>query len=192
MRSAASVVVRIGDAKLPMSAPPAFPTIGHRTRSAQREKANENCSHSDSVHLVRTAPGRDARSRSRRARGPEHGTSLGTAQPCCAHVCVSAGAGVSGSARMRDVSLSGAFLETTLPLPLFSQIAIAVRHDDGSRHAHGIHRQRGALGTRRRRHRVVRARVGLDLPTSRLQPEMRGGPGRLCLRSRHGKEHPRH
>ena len=35
---------------------------------------------------------------------------------------------------MRDVSLSGAFLETTLPLPLFSQIAIAVRRDDGSTH----------------------------------------------------------
>jgi len=56
----------------------------------------------------------------------------GQRRPCCAHVCVSARAGVSGSARMRDVSLSGAFLETTLPLPLFSQIAIAVRHDDGS------------------------------------------------------------
>ena len=98
----------------------------------------------------------------------------GQRRRCRARVCVSAGAGVSGSARLRDVSISGAFLETALPLPLFAQIAIAVLRDDGSTARHGIHRQRGALGTRRRRHRMVRARVGLDLPRAGLYAAVRG------------------
>ena len=51
---------------------------------------------------------------------------------CRASVNVSAGAGVIGTARVRDVSISGAFLETALPLPLFSQIAIAVLPDDAT------------------------------------------------------------
>jgi hypothetical protein len=60
----------------------------------------------------------------------------GQRKRCRASVRVSAGAGVSGDARMRDVSTSGAFLETTLPLPLFSQLAIAVLGDDGSAHSY--------------------------------------------------------
>lgn len=58
----------------------------------------------------------------------------GQRRPCVARVCVSAGAGVAGSGRLRNISMSGAFLETALPLPLFAQIAIAVLHDDGARH----------------------------------------------------------
>ncbi len=59
----------------------------------------------------------------------------GQRRPCHACVRVSVGGGVSGSARLRDISVSGAFLETALPLAPFAQIAIAVLSDDGSRHA---------------------------------------------------------
>ena len=71
--------------------------------------------------------------RHRRAPGMEH--RWGERKRCRARVCVSAGAGASGAGGMRDVSVSGAFLETALPLPLFSQIAIAVLSADGSTHA---------------------------------------------------------
>jgi len=76
---------------------------------------------------------RTAESATRPDPGMEH--RWGQRKCCRARVCVSAGAGASGSARMRDVSISGAFLETALPLPLFAQIAIAVLRDDGSAHA---------------------------------------------------------
>lgn len=59
----------------------------------------------------------------------------GQRRPCRARVGISAGAGITGTARVRDVSISGAFLETALRLPLFSQVAIAVLHDDGAKHA---------------------------------------------------------
>ena len=59
----------------------------------------------------------------------------GQRKPCRARVSVSAGAGITGTARVRDVSISGALLETALPLPLFSQIAVAVLRDDGATHA---------------------------------------------------------
>jgi len=59
----------------------------------------------------------------------------GQRRRCRARVCVSAGGGVSGYANLRDVSLSGAFLETALPLPRFAQIAIAILSHDGSSHA---------------------------------------------------------
>ena len=58
----------------------------------------------------------------------------GVRRACRARVHVSAGAGVTGTARLRNISMSGAFLETTLPLPLFSPVAIAVLNDCGSRH----------------------------------------------------------
>jgi PilZ domain-containing protein len=57
----------------------------------------------------------------------------GRRRPCRARVCVSAGGGLAGSGRLRNVSLSGAYLETALPLSLYSQIAVAVLRDDGSR-----------------------------------------------------------
>jgi hypothetical protein len=59
----------------------------------------------------------------------------GVRRPCRARVHVSAGAGVAGMARLRNISMSGAFLETALALPLFSPVAIAVLRNDGSRHA---------------------------------------------------------
>ena len=59
----------------------------------------------------------------------------GQRRSCRARVRVSAGSGIAGSANLRNVSLSGAFLETALPLPLFSQIGVAVMSDDLSTHA---------------------------------------------------------
>jgi hypothetical protein len=57
----------------------------------------------------------------------------GRRRACRARVSVSAGAEVKGSGQLRNVSMSGAFLETRLQLPLSSQIAIAVLRDDGAR-----------------------------------------------------------
>ena len=58
----------------------------------------------------------------------------GPRRPCRARVCVSAGSGLTGIGQLRDVSMSGAFLETALPLPIFAQLAVAVLRDDGSTH----------------------------------------------------------
>lgn len=58
----------------------------------------------------------------------------GSRRPCRAHVCVSAGGGIAGTGRLRNVSTSGAFLETALPLPLFGQVAVAILRDDGAVH----------------------------------------------------------
>jgi hypothetical protein len=57
----------------------------------------------------------------------------GRRRPCRAGVCISTGGVMAGSARLRDVSMSGAFLETTLYLPLYSQLSVAMLHDLGSR-----------------------------------------------------------
>ena len=65
--------------------------------------------------------------------GMEH--RWGQRRRCRARVCISTGGGVFGLARLRTVSLSGAFLETALPLPLFAQIAVAVLSEDGATHA---------------------------------------------------------
>lgn len=58
----------------------------------------------------------------------------GRRRPCCARVRLSTGGGVSGLGRLGNVSMSGAFLETALPLPLFTQLAIALLRDDGATH----------------------------------------------------------
>jgi hypothetical protein len=58
----------------------------------------------------------------------------GPRRPCRARICVSAGGGITGVGRLRDISMSGAFVETAVPLPLFAQLAIAVLRDDGSTH----------------------------------------------------------
>jgi hypothetical protein len=58
----------------------------------------------------------------------------GRRMPCVAKVCVSAGSAVTGTARLANVSISGAFVETALPLPLFGQVAIAALRADGSTH----------------------------------------------------------
>ena len=48
---------------------------------------------------------------------------------CGTTVRLSAGAGVTGRGRLTNVSLSGAYLETSLPLPLFATVEI--RSDAG-------------------------------------------------------------
>ena len=58
----------------------------------------------------------------------------GTRRPCRAQVSVSAGGSIAGTGRIRDISMSGAFLECSVQLPLWSQVAVAVLSDDGSRH----------------------------------------------------------
>ena len=50
--------------------------------------------------------------------------------PCGSHVRLSTGAGIGGAGRLRDVSMSGAFLETALELPLFGRVTVAVVRDD--------------------------------------------------------------
>ena len=70
---------------------------------------------------------------------------------CRARVCVSAGGGISGSGRLRDVSMSGAFIETALALPLFSQLAVAMLDDHGARQAAEfiatvVRRENGGVG----------------------------------------------
>ena len=56
----------------------------------------------------------------------------GSRRPCKAQVRVSAGNQLSGFGRLRDTSMSGAFLEITLPLPLFAELEIDVLRSDGS------------------------------------------------------------
>jgi hypothetical protein len=68
--------------------------------------------------------------------------------PCGARVRISAGAGLSGSGRMRDVSISGAYIEAPLAMPLFAPVEIATLHDDGHvrRALHGTVTRRDASG----------------------------------------------
>lgn len=56
----------------------------------------------------------------------------GSRRPCKVRVHLTAGAGISGLGRLRDISISGAFLETALPLPVFAQLEIDVVQRDGT------------------------------------------------------------
>ena len=58
----------------------------------------------------------------------------GRRRACRARVSVSVGSRLTGIGRLRDVSMSGAFLETALPLPLFATLDVAVLREDGSTH----------------------------------------------------------
>lgn len=58
----------------------------------------------------------------------------GIRRPCKARVSVLAGSGLHGVGRLRNISMSGAFLETALPLPQYTQLTIAVLRGDGSHH----------------------------------------------------------
>ena len=100
----------------------------------------------------------------------------GQRKRCRARVSVSAGAGLAGSARLRNVSISGAFLETALPLPLFAQVAIAVLRDDGSTHALEfaacvVRVESGGAGIE-----WCEPVTGSDLPAARLHDGVRRGP----------------
>lgn len=66
--------------------------------------------------------------RATRVDGMEH--RWGRRIACGAVARLSVGAGVSGTARLRDVSLSGAFIETALQLPTFAQLTILVRETE--------------------------------------------------------------
>ena len=87
------------------------------------ENANPAKWHSDAIHATSSAA---------LGGSPPMEHRWGRRRPCRARVRVSALAGVAGSARFRNVSFSGAFLETGLPLPLHSQVAIALLGDGGS------------------------------------------------------------
>ena len=50
--------------------------------------------------------------------------------PCRARVRLSVLGGIVGTGRLRDVSMSGAFLETALQLPLFTRVTLAVPRED--------------------------------------------------------------
>jgi hypothetical protein len=65
-----------------------------------------------------------------RPAGMEH--RFGRRIPCSAPLRVTAASGAAARGRMRDVSMSGAFIETSLSLPLHSQITIEVLREDGS------------------------------------------------------------
>ena len=46
--------------------------------------------------------------------------------PCRAHVQLSADAGFSGAGRVRDISSSGAFIETALALPVYTRVTLVM------------------------------------------------------------------
>ena len=46
--------------------------------------------------------------------------------PCRARVKILAGPGIEGEGRVRDISSSGAFIETPLEIPIHSQITLTV------------------------------------------------------------------
>ena len=53
--------------------------------------------------------------------------------PCGSPVRISVGAGICGGGKLRNVSTSGAFIETALELPLFSRLTVAVIRNDPTR-----------------------------------------------------------
>jgi hypothetical protein len=59
---------------------------------------------------------------------PHHGMEhrWGLRIPCCAAVRISSGAAVIDFGRMRNVSMSGAYIESSVALPLFAPFEIAV------------------------------------------------------------------
>jgi len=59
----------------------------------------------------------------------------GHRRPCSARVRITGSAGFAGQGQLRNISMSGAYLETDLPLSLFSRLTVAVLRDDGSQHA---------------------------------------------------------
>ena len=58
----------------------------------------------------------------------------GQRKRCRARVYLSAGAGISGTGCVRDVSSSGAFIETTLQLPMHARVMLNVRGNESATH----------------------------------------------------------
>ena len=71
---------------------------------------------------------RPAAPTARRANFMEH--RWGRRIACGTRVRLSASVGVGGAGRLRDVSMSGAFIETAVDLPLYARVAITVLHAD--------------------------------------------------------------
>jgi hypothetical protein len=93
-------------------------------------RMNANAAHAQGLENMRNVFGSNAKTP--RENRMEH--RWGRRRPCRAIVWLSASGGITGAGRLRDVSMSGAFLETALSLPLFAQLAMAVLRDDGSKH----------------------------------------------------------
>ena len=53
---------------------------------------------------------------------------------CQARTQLSAGAGISGTGCVRDVSTSGAFIETTLDLPMHTRVILFVQGNESATH----------------------------------------------------------
>ena len=59
----------------------------------------------------------------------------GQRMPCRARVRLSAGSGSCGAGRVRDVSSSGAFIETALELPVHARVALVVLGNESATRA---------------------------------------------------------
>jgi hypothetical protein len=59
----------------------------------------------------------------------------GQRMTCRAHVRLSAGGEVTGTGRVRDVSSSGAFIETSTEVPVYARIALWVLGNESATHA---------------------------------------------------------
>jgi hypothetical protein len=59
----------------------------------------------------------------------------GQRMPCRARVQISGGTGLRGAGRVRDISLSGAFIETALSLPLYVRVELIVQGNESATHA---------------------------------------------------------
>lgn len=52
--------------------------------------------------------------------------------PCRAQVRLSAGAGASGEGRIRDISSSGAFIETAVAVPIAARVLLVVKGNESA------------------------------------------------------------
>jgi len=59
----------------------------------------------------------------------------GQRMPCRATVRLTAGAGIHGAGRVRDISSSGAFIETALDLPANTRVELVVFGNESATHA---------------------------------------------------------
>jgi hypothetical protein len=75
----------------------------------------------------------------------------GQRMPCKARVRLIAGGSLTGSGRMRDISSSGAFIETVLELPVNTRLILFVWGNESATHevevaASVVRTERGGLG----------------------------------------------
>jgi hypothetical protein len=58
----------------------------------------------------------------------------GQRMPCRAHVQLRGGDEISGAGRVRDVSSSGAFIETAIELPVYARVTLVVLGNESATH----------------------------------------------------------